>query len=53
VLWANNLHALKPLIKENELNSKWPDARGDPFGMKQKTIIEFWNVNKSHKKIME
>jgi hypothetical protein len=21
--------------------------------MKQKTIIEFWNVNKSHKKIME
>jgi hypothetical protein len=44
VLWANNLHTLKTLIKETEMKSKRPDARGEPFGMKLKTRIGFWNV---------
>jgi glycosyltransferase involved in cell wall biosynthesis len=44
VLWVNNLHSLKTLIKETEMKSKQPDARGDPFGKKQQTRIGFWNV---------
>jgi hypothetical protein len=44
VLWANNLHTLKKLIKETEMKSNRPDARSDHFGMKRKTRIGFWNV---------
>jgi hypothetical protein len=44
VLLANNLHTLTTLIKETEMKIKRSDARGDPFGMKLKTRIGFWNV---------
>jgi hypothetical protein len=44
VLWANNLHTLKTLIKETEMKSNRRDARSDRFGMKRKTRIGFWNV---------
>ena len=26
------------------MSSKWPDIRGDLFGMKWKTRIGFWNI---------
>ena len=26
------------------MKSKWPDTRGNPFGMKWTMIIGFWNV---------
>ena len=38
---ANNPHALNIIIKEIEIKSKWPDARGKPFGTKSKTRMGF------------
>ena len=44
MLYANNLKTLNTIIKETEMTSKRPDIKGDPFGMKCKMIIGFWNV---------
>jgi hypothetical protein len=29
------------------MKSKWPDIKGNPFGMKWKTRIGFWNVGRT------
>jgi hypothetical protein len=44
VLQANNPHTLNIIIEETEMNSKWPDTRGNAFSMKWTTRIGFWNV---------
>ena len=43
-MYANNLHTLNTIIKKIEMKSKLSDTRGDPFGMKWKMRIGFWNV---------
>jgi hypothetical protein len=38
------MHTLNTIIKETEMKSKRTDIRGNPFGIKWKTRIGFWNI---------